>query len=227
MTAARWAPGETVVVRYHARDHGVIAGGYPMTCVEDSEERLVLYLPHGTSYMGYPHLPVEGRAEQVAARAARLDRPLRERIPLTWRNDTVRFFLPGRAFHVWAGWREDSWEFAWWYVNLEAAFVRTDVGVDTRDHTLDVVASPDLEWRWKDEEEAAARVEHGIDSAEFAAAVRAEGERVVELIEGRAPPFGEDWPSWRPDPEWALPELPEGWADVPAADLDYSGGGDV
>ena len=225
MTERRWTSGETVVVRYVARDHDVISGGYPMTCLEDSDERLVLYLPHGTPYLGYRHLPIEGRADRVAERATRPRRPLPERVPLTWRNDTLRFFTPGRAFQVWALWREDSWDFEWWYVNLEAPFVRTEVGIDTRDHTLDIVASPDLEWRWKDEEEAAARVEHGLDPPQFAAAVRAEGERVVALIEDRAPPFGEDWPSWRPDPEWALPELPEGWADVPAAALDYSGGG--
>ena len=70
-----------------------------------------------------------------------------------------------------------------------------------------------------------ARVEHDIDTAEFAAAVRAEGERVVELIERRAPPFGEDWPAWRPDPAWGVPELPEGWATIPSADIDLSGGG--
>lgn len=225
MTAKHWQPGETVVMRYHARDHGVIAGGYPTTCIEDSEDRLVLYLRHGTPYLGYPHLPVEGRAERVAERGGTPPRPLRERVPLTWRNDTVRFFIPGRAFQVWAGWNEGSWDFAWWYVNLEAPFVRTEVGIDTRDHTLDIVASPDLEWRWKDEDEAVARVEHGIDTAEFAAAVRAEGERVVELIERRAPPFGENWPAWRPDPAWGVPELPEGWADIPPADIDLSGGG--
>jgi hypothetical protein len=104
--------------------------------------------------------------------------------------------------------------------------VRTEVGVDTRDHTLDIVASPDLDWHWKDEDEAAARVEHGIDSAEFAAAVRAEGARVIELIERRAEPFGGEWPSWRPQPSWGVPALPEGWSEVPASELDRSGGGE-
>ena len=64
----RWQPGETVVVRYQARDHDVIGGGFPMTCVEDAEERLVLYLPHGTPYLGYDPLPVDGRAARVAER---------------------------------------------------------------------------------------------------------------------------------------------------------------
>lgn len=224
MTGRRWEPGQTVVVRYVARDHDVIAGGYPMTCIEDSAERLVLYLPHGTPYLGYPHLPVDGRAERVARRGGTPPRPLRERVPLVWQNDTVRFFTADRAFQVWAMWREGSWEFTHWYVNLEAPFVRHGVGIDTRDHTLDIVATPDLDWEWKDEDEAAARVEHGIDTAEFSAAVRTEGERVVELIELGAAPFGEEWPRWRPDPSWATPELPDGWADAPPSAINRSGG---
>ena len=223
----RWAPGETVVVRYQARDHGVVAGGYPMTCVEDSAERLILYLPHGTRYEGYGHLPLEGRAERVARLAGRPRRPLRERTRRTWHNATLRFFTPGRAFQVWALWEQDSWRFSFWYVNLEAPFVRTEIGVDSRDHTLDLVATPDLEWRWKDEDEAAARVEHGVDTPEFAAAVRAEGEYVASLIERGAAPFGEPWAGWRPDPAWPAPELPDGWANVPAAAIEFSGGGEI
>ena len=227
MTATRrWEPGETVVVRYIARDHDVIASGYPMTCVEDSDERLVLFFRHDTPYLGYPHLPSEGRAEGVAQRVVVPPQPRRERVPLVWQNTMLRFFTPGRTFQVWAVWREDSSEFVHWYINLEAPFVRTVVGVDTRDHTLDIVASPDLAWEWKDEDEAAARVEHGIDTAAFARAVRAEGERVVELIERGAEPFGGDWSEWRPDSSWGVPELPDGWAEVPAADIDFSGGGD-
>ena len=225
MITKHWQPGETVILRYHARDRDVISGGFPMTCVEDSEERLILFLPHGTSYLGYENLPIEGRAQLVIDRLTN-PQPPRKRVPMTWTNNILRFLYPGRAFSVWAGWNEGSWDFAWWYVNLEAPPARTEIGLDTRDHTLDIVAAPDLEWRWKDEDEAAARVEHGVDSAEFAAAVRAEGERVVELIERRAPPFGEDWPSWRPDPAWSVPELPEGWAEVPPAALGRSGSSD-
>lgn len=219
-----WQPGETVVVRYQARDHDVIASGYPMTCVEDTGDRVVLFFAHGTEYLGYPHLPSDGRAELVAARAELPRKPLRERVPLVWQNSMLRFFFPGRAFQIWAAWREDSWDFAWWYVNLEAPPVRTAIGLDTRDHTLDIVATEELQWRWKDEDEAVARVEHGVDTAEFAALVRAEGEHVAELIDRRAAPFAEGWADWRPDAGFVPGRLPEGWADVPAGPIDRSGG---
>lgn len=39
-----------------------------------------------------------------------------------------------------------------WYVNLEAPFVRTAIGVDTSDNNLDVVIDTDFTWEWKDEE---------------------------------------------------------------------------
>jgi hypothetical protein len=45
--------------------------------------------------------------------------------------------------------------------------------------------------------------------------VRAEGERVVEMIESRAAPFNEGWPDWRPDPDWPVPVLPADW-ETPA-----------
>jgi len=214
----QWQPGETVVLRYHARDRAMVASGYPTTCVEDSDERLVLFLPHNTTYIGYDHLPLEGRVQHVIDRATK-PMPLRRRQPHTWRNHTLRFLYPGEPYQVWAAWREDSWEFAWWYVNLEAPFIRTAVGVDTRDHTLDIVASADLKWRWKDEDELEARIEHGIDTVEFAAAVRRHGEQAVELIERVASPFSEPWADWRPDPTWVPPVLPEDWADEPAPEL--------
>ena len=84
-------------MRYHARDRDVIASGYPMTCIEDPEERLVRFLPHGTAYLGFPHLPLEGRTEQVADRVASPP-PKRRRQLQTWRSHTLRFFYPGRAF---------------------------------------------------------------------------------------------------------------------------------
>jgi hypothetical protein len=136
--------------------------------------------------------------------------PKRQRVPLTRTNHMLRFLYPGQAFSGWALWCENSWDFTWWHANLEASFFRTEVGVDTRDHALDIVPSPDLKWRWNDEDELGARIEFGVDTPEFASAVRAEGKRVVEFIECAASLFGESWPDWGAHPTWSPPELPEG-----------------
>jgi len=62
----------------------------------------------------------------------------------------------------------------------------------------------------------AERVGQGVYSQEFAAAVRAEGERVIEKVERRQPPFSGEWAAWTPDPAWTIPELPAGWDTIPA-----------
>lgn len=128
---------------------------------------------------------------------------------------------PAAAHSVWWFWDQDG-RFTSWYVNLEQPPVRWRdgalAGVDTVDYDLDVVASADGSWRWKDEhefEERQAYPDHyWVDDP---AAVRAEGERVVKLIEARRFPFDGTWCDFRPDPAWTVPsDLPAGWDRVRA-----------
>ena len=77
------------------------------------------------------------------------------------------------------------------------------------------MVSRDLRWRWKDEDELAGAVRLGIYSREQAAAIRAEGERVIEAIEDRRPPFDGRWEGWRPDPACGIPTAPPGWDRAP------------
>ena len=71
-----------------------------------------------------------------------------------------------------------------------------------------------LRWSWKDEHEVPVAIAEGFLTEDEAAAARAEGERVIELVERRASPFSDGWERWRPDPSWPVPALPEGWADA-------------
>ncbi len=99
-----------------------------------------------------------------------------------------------------------------WYVNLQAPLVRTHVGFDTVDHTLDVVIPPDRSsWAWKDEDELADAVARGLFTEQDAAWFRHWGERGVEHVLLGQPPFDRAWDDWRPDPAWGRPELPHGW----------------
>ena len=59
---------------------------------------------------------------------------------------------------------------------------------------------------WKDEDELAAAVEAGRFTADEAASIRAEGERVWAER-----PWPTGWEEWLPPAEWAQPELPDGW----------------
>jgi predicted RNA-binding protein associated with RNAse of E/G family len=93
--------------------------------------------------------------------------------------------------------------FSHWYVNLERDVRRTSLGVDYVDEKLDLVVARDGSVRWKDEDELAQAAEIGLLDADE---VRAEAERVLA-----DPPWPTGWESWRPDPAWPRPSLPEGW----------------
>jgi hypothetical protein len=74
------------------------------------------------------------------------------------------------------------------------------------DEKLDLVVAPDGAIRLKDEDELVEAARRGyLDEAE----VRAELERVLA-----DPPWPTGWEEWRPDPSWAMPELPTGWDSV-------------
>jgi hypothetical protein len=166
----------------------------------------------------------------------RTDKALHQYI---WRGDRLMFHPPGEAYSVWfrfsGGQRESTSErapaseaetsnvmFDSWYVNLEDPAVRWDdgslAGVDTVDHDLDIVVEPDRTWRWKDADEFAAHLAHPeIYWVDDEAAVRAEGERVVKLIEDGAFPFDGTGTDFRPDPSWPVPTaMPDGY-DRPRA----------
>jgi uncharacterized protein len=102
-----------------------------------------------------------------------------------------------------------------WYANLQLPLARTPVGFDSVDHTLDVVIAPDRSsWAWKDEDELAEAIALGLFTEADAASFRYWGERAVEHLVLRLPPFDATWEDWRPDPSWSTPELPPGWDQV-------------
>jgi len=150
----------------------------------------------------------EQRADAVHAIVPSRQRQYRE---LVCRNDSMRLYLPGRGYSVGLIFDENG-GFMSWYGNLEAPFVRTALGIDTRDFALDVVATPDGRWRWKDEEEFARRLEVGIDSAAHQARVRAAGRDFIARFERSAWPFNAGWETWRPPAHWQSRSLPEKWA---------------
>ena len=74
-------------------------------------------------------------------------------------------------------------------------------GVDIVDQDLDVVVVPTAVWQWKDEDEFTERLafpEHYWVPDE--AAVRAEGQRVIKLIEAGEFPFDGTWADFRARP---------------------------
>lgn len=187
-----WQPGDPIVRREVWRGRPV--GAWAGIVVRDDDELLALWMPEGSplemtdDFFGAPH-PWHGKRR--------------------WRGPGVlQLQRPGEAHAVWHG--EDG-DFRGWYVNLQAPFRRTVIGVDTMDDELDIVVAPDGSWRWKDVEKLAGWQARGRFSADEVAAVRAEGERVARELEAGRRWWGDEWRAWRPDPAWPVPELPENW----------------
>jgi len=199
--ATRWEPGDPVVLRYITRD-GKPGMCWPYTVVEDRDDLVALYIPRSAVHKRW--------VQDGAGARALVDTP--------WRSDTLRLMFPGAGHSVWLFFDVSDAErrFTAYYVNMEEPFRRTEIGFDTNDHMLDIVVTPELQWRWKDEDVMEDRVRSGVYPQDFADAVRAEGERVIEAIEERRSPFSDGWERWTPDPTWTAPALLDGWDALPA-----------
>jgi uncharacterized protein DUF402 len=137
-----------------------------------------------------------------------------------WRGNALMFHPVGEGFSVWWFFTAEH-RFRMWYVNLERPVVRWSdgplAGLDTVDHDIDVVVTPDRRREWKDEELFEEFIRHDHYWVEDEAAVRAAGEKAVSLVDSGAFPFDGSWCDFRPDPAWPVPaSLPVGW-DRPRA----------
>ncbi len=145
----------------------------------------------------------------------------------SWEGPGVLKLVPPAAAHsIWWFWNDDG-AFIGWYVNLEEPGVRWDdgatAGLDIVDQDLDIWVEPDRAWMWKDEHELTERVRfpdhYWVPDPD---AVRAEGQRLIPLIEKGRFPFDGTWCDFQPDQAWSTPPaLPAGW-DRPRAVAEVS-----
>ena len=197
----RWEPGDHILLRDVWREK--VWSARPVTVVHDQKDLVVLFMPKGVKWK----MPVTLNGENLRLPGAGW-RLVDARHP----HDSMTLSTPGADHSVRLHWSSDHRELVEWYVNLEEPLRRSPHGFDFMDLVLDIVMSPDrLEWHWKDEDELEEAQQLGLISRERAGELRAEGERAVELIQSRKPPFDRDWECWRPDPSWPIPDLPEGW----------------
>jgi len=202
------AYGDAVALRYVTTD-GHIEMCWPCRVVKDHEDLLALFIAAGSPYKAGP--------KRTAAEKRR-----RQQTPLppdqyVWRNDTLRLMVPGQSHSVSISWQLEDGQrrLLKYFVNMEEPFRRTPVGFDTQDHTLDIEVTPDLAWRWRDEQELANHVAEGFYTAALAAAAQSEGERTIEAIRRLAHPCMQGWPEWCPPKDWALAPFVDGWDTTP------------
>lgn len=204
---ARFRCGDAILYR-ELDENGRIIDVKPVTVVEDSEARNVLWLPVGTP----AKKPVLSRDTP--------DRP-RDWVNRTWTLDDsvwrwaelLIIVRPGENRATWVRWSADG-VFQGWYVNLQSMLTRTWLGFDFRDHQLDVIVDPDRSWKWKDRDELDLAVSQGRMTPVAGRAVLNEGKRAVDEIEGPGGLYAEGWENWRPDAKLARPQMREDWDDL-------------
>ena len=200
--------GDVVVLRY-VTSGGRIEMCWPCRVAADRDDVVALFIAAGSPYKAGPK-----RSAAEKRRQPRTGLPPDEYV---WRNDTLRLLTPGRSHSVSLSWQRegDTRRLLKYFVNLEEPFRRTAIGFDTQDHTLDIEFSPELVWRWRDEQELANHVAEGFYTAELARAARAEGEQVIDAIGRREHECLRGWATWSPPPEWRIPPFVAGWDTTP------------
>lgn len=200
----RWGHGDVIALRYVSTDQR-IEMCWPSRVVTDSEELLVLFICAGSQYAAGP--------KRSAVEKCQIRRDFLPPDHYEWRKDTLRILLPGRCHSVWLFWEGKAADrrFEKYFINMEEPFRRTATGIDTQDHTLDIVVNPDLQWAWRDEKELDEHVRHGFYTHDLAKAIRTEGERAIGEITNGTHPCLNDWDRWLPDPDWQTPALPADW----------------
>jgi hypothetical protein len=201
-----WSSGEAVTLRYRAFG-GSVDAGRPLRVVEHTDDLLVTYMAAET-VVSMPAF-ADGRRIRDVSLEERWVLP-RVAVRQPWgETELVQLFPRGRAYSLWII-RDAAHALSGWYVNLEEPQVLGDRTITTSDHVLDIwVPAETGEPEWKDEHELAAAVEQGVVTADQAAAIRAEGERVWAER-----PWPTRWDDWLPPPEWTRPELPDGWEEA-------------
>ena len=202
-----WTPGKTVLIRNLARSDGTVTTAVPAWVVEDTPRAIALFTPKGTPFKNNYVVPPRERVAAVGAARPSAERTFED---LEWRCDTLRLYLPGKAYSVWLFFN-DTGGLTSFYGNLEAPFVRSPVGLDSRDYALDLEMLPDGRWQFKDEAEFAERLRLGLDSPRHQARVREAAADLTQRLETNAFPFNH-WRHWRPPRGVKLPRLSRNFA---------------
>lgn len=206
----RYTPGDEALLRYVRNTPADVI--VPTRVVQDDDQAVILYVAVSTS---------------IKVQASRDGTPLTRNTPFieregkiggladtTWTtNHVIKIMQPGRMSATWLFWRDPEWELKSYYGNIQAPLVRRPLGFDTADYLLDVDIDLDFRCAWKDEDEWEGAGKHGLLDRDLLVRVRAEGERIMDDVAARRWPFDRSLESWRPDPAWTVPEMPDNWAD--------------
>jgi len=197
-----WTAGQPGTALWRYVYKGQIRWAQPNWLIEETPGRVVSAIVPGVLIRVPKDFVHERYIPELLAGSWELD-------DWAWHTRRVLQLTPfGAAHSLGLHWDHATGRFLGWYVNLQEPLRRSPLGFDTFDQMLDVWIEPDGTWSWKDWDELVEAEHVGLFTGAEAAAIRAEGERVIASL-GTLLPTG--WEEWQPDPTWALPTLPEGW----------------
>ena len=207
MRRSRFSIGNSILYR-ELDEKGRIIDVKPVTVVEDSDARTLLWLPLGTP------------SKKPVLSFDTPDRP-RDWVNRTWTladsvwrwAELLIIVRPGEFRATWVRWSADG-VFQGWYVNLQSKLTRTRLGFDFRDHQLDIIVDPERSWTWKDRDEFDLAIRQGRMTPEVGRTALNEGRLAVDEIAGPGGVYTEGWENWRPDATLARPKMREDWDDL-------------
>lgn len=202
-SSARWQPGDHIVRREVWGER--VWTGLPMWVVEDSDDVLALYLPTGA--------PVGFASGAWPIATERHPWDVGER-PVWKGHGVLHLHRPADPYCVIVFWTGPERKFSHWYVNFQAPYRRSGIGIETLDHVLDILIQPNGEWTYKDAEEIDEAVALGLYSEEEAGRVRADAERVGRMITSGDQWWSSEWAAWTPPQRMRDPRgFPDGWTE--------------
>jgi hypothetical protein len=172
------SPGEPVLCR--KLWNGAVMTAIPMRVIADAPARTVLYLAPDTALRG-ARTRTGAKVRDLSSGWVSMD--------LVWAGGSlIRLIEPG-------AWRcldvlfDAAGNFDGWYVNLQEPVRRTTLGFDTVDLVLDLEVAADGTWNRKDEEDFRRAALSGQLHMQTAQRVRAEAERMINVIGSGARPL--------------------------------------
>jgi uncharacterized protein DUF402 len=165
----------------------------PVRVVEDVPHRhLAFYLAPGSRWLNDPRDLGEVRFRRDAW----------ELSPEVSDRRVLSFAFADEAYAVLLTWGADE-RFEGYYVNIQSPLRERDGAFEYTDWFLDARIAPARDaYEWKDEPDLAEAVARGLLGEGDARSIRRAGERAVERVMLREPPFDRDWEAWLPDPTW-------------------------
>ena len=204
-TMKLWESGQGIVMREVWQDK--VYSIVPLRVAQDLGSWTALYLPPRTQSL-WPHTR-EGVTIRIPAAEWVLDGG-------PWEGgDVLCLVQPGLGYTVAAHWDNDH-SLDHWKIDLVEPVRRTWLGFDYMDQLLDIIVSADRSmWRWKDEDEVREAQARGLFSAEQVGDLYRRGERALQALRAKEPPFDGGWETWKPTPDLRAPfDLPDGWEQV-------------